>query len=63
MEENGSEEAASPSLAGENGHSSIFDRFKTKKENGRAEEKEQAQPADDVEAVEREEDTYEKEVN
>lgn len=63
VEENGSEEAASPSLAGENGHSSIFDRFKTKKENGRAEEKEQAQPADDVEAVEREEDTYEKEVN
>lgn len=68
-EENGSEEAASPSLAGENGHSSIFDRFKTKKENGRAEEKEQAQPADDVEAVEvveaveREEDAYEKEVN
>ncbi len=63
VEGNGSEEAASPSLAGENGHSSIFDRFKTKKENGRAEEKEQAQPADDVEAVEREEDTYEKEVN
>ena len=75
VEENGSEEAASPSLAGGNGHSSIFDRFKTKKENGRAEEKEQAQPAEDpeaikaieavedVEAVEREEDAAEKELN
>jgi len=72
VEENGSEEAASPSLAGGNGHSSIFDRFKTKKENGRAEEKEQVQPAHDVEsieavdaveAVEQEENVAEKELN